>query len=61
MHTSSIERIFVDPLEASRLMGVSRSYLYQHFLNTGALKFIKRGRRTLIAVDDIRALAEAAA
>jgi len=43
------------------MMGVSRSYLYQHWLNTGALKFVKRGRRTLIAVADIHALAEEAA
>ncbi len=46
---------------AAQMMGVSRTYLYTHWLNTGALKFIKRGRRVLILVDDIRALAEAAA
>ena len=50
------ERVYVDPLDAARMLGVSRSHLYTHFLNTGRLAFFKSGRRTHIAVDDIRNL-----
>jgi excisionase family DNA binding protein len=51
---STLTPIAVGPLDAARLMGVSRSRIYE-LLNSGELPSYKDGRRRLILVADIEA------
>jgi excisionase family DNA binding protein len=48
-----IEPLAVPILEAARLGGVGRSTIYSE-ITKGNLKFKKVGRRTIIAMDDLR-------
>lgn len=48
-----IEPLAIPIHEAARLGGVSRSTIYQEIAK-GKLKFRKIGRRTIIAMDDLR-------
>ena len=52
--------IFVDPTAAAHMVGCSRAHLYRHMLRTGLLPYFKSGRRTFIAIADIRALSKSA-
>jgi excisionase family DNA binding protein len=47
----------VAPIEAARLLGVSRSTIYR-IMNRGQLRTVKIGRRTIIPVSAITALLE---
>lgn len=47
------EPLAVPILEAARLSGVGRSKLYQE-ISLGNLKVRKIGRRTIVAMDDLR-------
>lgn len=46
------EKLFVRILEAAKMMGISRTALYDE-INASRIKIKKSGRKTLIAVSDI--------
>lgn len=49
----AVSHISVKPKEASLITGVGRTKLYEA-INNGELTAIKRGRSTLLMVDDLR-------
>lgn len=50
-----MRELLVPVPEACRLVGIGRSYFYKEIAGK-RLRLIKLGRRTLVSVDDIRAL-----
>ncbi len=52
-----MESLLVRPPEAARILGLSRTVLYEH-LSSGSLPSLKVGAARLIAVDDLRAWVE---
>lgn len=53
----SVEPIFVSVQEAARILGMSRSTLYEE-IAAGKLRKVKRGRSTLIPLEDVRRYAD---
>ncbi|MDI6843923.1 MAG: helix-turn-helix domain-containing protein [Anaerosomatales bacterium] len=51
------ERLLVSVQEASRMLGVHRCTLYE-LMNSGALKPVKIGRRTLVPVAELEGFVE---
>lgn len=52
-----MEKLTISIIEAAKSLGVGRSTAYQ-LINTGDLKVIKIGKRTLVTVESIRALVD---
>jgi excisionase family DNA binding protein len=52
-----MDKLTVSIADASNAVGVGRSKVYE-LINSGQLKTIKIGRRTLITVESIRALVD---
>jgi hypothetical protein len=51
-----IEPIAVGPVDAALMLGISRDHLERHIAHE--LRWIRRGRRKLVLVSDLRAWAE---
>ena len=53
-----MEPLSVTVNEAAKILGVSRTFIYVSLINTGKLKTIKLGNRTLVTTASIRGLVE---
>jgi hypothetical protein len=59
-HARAVPRLALSPDEAVKALGVSRDYLDEHI--SPELRWVRRGRRKLVAVSELeRWLAESAA
>ena len=47
------EALVVSPAEAARLMGIGRTHIYK-LMNSGLLRHIHLGKRTLIPIEAIK-------
>lgn len=50
---NSTDRLTVDVVTAAEMIGCKRSFLYK-MINSGDIKVIKLGRRTVISVDHLK-------
>jgi excisionase family DNA binding protein len=53
IHQKHIEALAVSPAEAARLMGIGRTHIYK-LINSGLLRRVRLGNRTLIPVEAIK-------
>ena len=57
MSTDNTPRLALTPAEAAKALGVSETYLSEHI--SGELRWVRRGRKRLVAVEELRRWLEA--